>query len=78
MADVSKLVHTEKYAVNNLLVEPFFAYAIRATWVCILEDKCLLSNQENEILPDLESFTLPLFNARMTLMAGWVGEVSKE
>jgi hypothetical protein len=75
MADVSKLVHIGKYAVNNLLVEPFFAYGFGHLGIH-LGGKILLSNQENEILPDI-SFSLPLFNARMTLVAGWVGEVSK-
>lgn len=75
LADLSKLTHTESYAVNNLLINPFFDYAI-GDLNMHFGATALLRKQQNEILPDLE-FSFPLIKTRLTVFAGWIGEVQK-
>lgn len=75
MADLSKLVHTDEQTLNNILFQPyfdFFAGRLKAHLGAI----ALLNKQQNEILPDVE-FTFLLSASRLSLLAGWTGEVSK-
>ena len=75
LADLSKLTHTEQHTVNNLLINPFFDYAV-GDLSMHFGATALLRKQHNEILPDLE-FSFPLIKTRLTVFAGWVGEVQK-
>jgi hypothetical protein len=74
-ADLSNLVHAEEYALNNILVHPYFGYNIGNLELHI-GGIALLSNQDNEMLPDIEiAFRTP--PSLFTLMAGWKGTVEK-
>lgn len=75
MADMSSLQHSDKQTLNNVLLEPYFEYTVGRLKMHF--GSILLFNKiQNEILPDL-AFSFPLTGNRMTLMAGWNGDVAK-
>ncbi|MBK8830360.1 MAG: hypothetical protein IPN60_05790 [Saprospiraceae bacterium] len=75
LADLSKLTHTEQHTVNNLLINPFFDYAV-GDLSMHFGATALLRKKQNEILPDLE-FSFPLIKTRLTVFAGWVGRCKR-
>jgi hypothetical protein len=75
IADISKLKHTEEHSISNYLVEPYFDYAIGDLKIH-LAGIALLHKKENEVLPGIE-LRYGLFNDRMTIYAGWKGDVYK-
>jgi hypothetical protein len=75
LIDHSTLEHTEVYALNNALLQPYFDYMLGA-FKFHLSGIALLNKQQNEILPDL-SVDYFLTNSRLTLEAGWKGDVLK-
>lgn len=75
LADLSKLVHSEQHAVNNLLIAPYFEYFL-GDLSLHLGGIALLRKPQSEILPAIElSYTV--FSSRLTLFAGWQGEAAK-
>lgn len=76
LADLSTLNHTESYHLNNILVRPYIGYFIGDLELHI-GGLALLSNQGNEILPDLEFSFRGGSSSLFTLFAGWKGTVEK-
>ena len=74
-ADLSTLVHTDEYALNNVVFNPYFGYYL-GDLEMHLGGIVLLSNQENEFLPDIE-FSFRNSPSLFTLFAGWKGNVEK-
>jgi hypothetical protein len=76
MADLSTLKTTEERPLNNILLEPYLQFHAGPSLGVHLGGTVLLNKVQNEILPDLQ-LSYHLFHGRMTLMAGWSGEVIK-
>ncbi len=75
LIDHSKMEHTEQYALNNKLIQPFFDYTLGSIKFH-LSGIVLLNEQNNEMLPDL-AISYFVANSRLTLEAGWKGDVVK-
>ena len=75
LVDRSTLKHTDDFALNNTLFQPYFDYTLGA-FKFHLSGIALLTAQQNEILPDL-SVSYFVSNSRLTLEAGWKGHVLK-
>ena len=75
LADLSSLTHNETYAVNNILLSPYAGYSV-GSLTAHLGGILLLSNIENEFLPDIQ-LTYPLGSGGVKIIAGWEGRVAK-
>lgn len=75
LIDYSNLEHTGSYALNNALLQPYFDYSL-GSFKFHLSAIALLNKQANAFLPDV-AISYFMSNARLTVEAGWKGDVLK-
>ncbi len=75
LEDASTLKDTREQSINNTTIEPYFQFYL-GRFKAHLGGIALLNKEANEVLPAIE-LSYPILNNRLTLLAGWQGEILK-